>query len=138
MKRGWGVGYALRRHILQLYPPLDANIDLCQLAVVLKLRVGTMAFNEHYVVERTEIVTANLNGEEYYVKIEALADVNGNYHTRSYIYRHVEVKFPYPMPGDSQETQMWVDYDLPYTNRQDAEDAIKQALGFLEERCGHG
>ncbi len=96
-----------------------------------------MAFNEHYVIERTEIVTANLRGDVYYIKIEALADGNGNYQTRSYILRHVNLTFSYPMPGDSTENQIWVEYDLPYTNRQNAKDAIKQALGFLEERCTH-
>lgn len=93
-----------------------------------------MKFNEHYIVARTEMVVVDLNGESQTIRVEALDGGNGYFSTRAYIQRSVKVTYEYPMASDMPYVNVWVDYDLPWTNRDTAEGAIKQALSFLFER----
>ncbi|MBB4347963.1 hypothetical protein [Aliirhizobium cellulosilyticum] len=95
-----------------------------------------MKFSEHYVVARTEIVVANINGEDHHIRVEALDDQKGSFSTRAYILRSVKVGYEFPIPSDGLYADMWLDFDLPWTHRDTAEGAIKQALSFLFERTG--
>ncbi len=99
------------------------------------------ACNEAYIVEKTVEVVADIGGESQTIRIEALRDLyNGRYSTRSYKEEHVTLQPTYPQRGgrnvrQPKEFRVWVGYDLPWTDRDDADGAISQALAFLSERC---
>lgn len=102
------------------------NIDFC---------------SEFYVVEKTVEVVVQILGESQTIRIEALQSLpQGKYSTRAYIQEHVTVQPTYPQTGSKfdrkpESVRVWVDYDLPWTNRESADEALHQALGFLSERC---
>ncbi len=97
--------------------------------------------NEFYVVEKTVEVVVQISGESQTIRIEALQSLlQGKYSTRAYIQEHVTVQPTYPKTGgkfdrEPESMRVWADYDLPWTNRESADDALNQALGFLSERC---
>lgn len=99
------------------------------------------ACNEAYIVEKTVEVVAENGGESQTIRIEALRDLrDGHYSTRAYRQEHVTLQPTYPQTGGEydqlpKEFRVWVDYDLPWTHRDDADGALSQALGFLSERC---
>ena len=102
------------------------NIDFC---------------NEFYVIEKTVEVVVEISGESQSIRIEALQSFpHLKYSTRAYIQKHVTVQPTYPKTGSNFELKpkdvcIWADYDLPWTDRESADQAINQALGFLKERC---
>ena len=97
--------------------------------------------SEFYTVEKTIEVVVTIGGESETIKIDALKDGNtGKYCTRAYREEHITVQPIYPQSGgsfdrESQDYRVWVDYDLPWTDRDSADAALNQALGFLGERC---
>lgn len=97
--------------------------------------------SEFYTVEKTIEVVVTIGGESERIKIDALRQGGtGEYSTRAYREEHITVQPTYPQSGGSfdrkpQNYRVWVDYDLPWTNRDSADAALNQALGFLQERC---
>ena len=93
---------------------------------------------EYSVVEKTIIIYTEIYGENRHVKIEALHDLkNNNYFTRGYYEKTFTLQ-----PSENYENgkyldkaesyKTWVTFDdLPWTNRQTADEAIKQALSLL-------
>ncbi len=100
--------------------------------------------SEVYVVERVvELVVANLRGESEQIRIEALRAPGSSgrkYHARAYIKEDITVQPTYPQGRgkfgrEPESFSVWVPYDLPWTDRETADEAIAQALFFLRERC---
>ncbi len=98
--------------------------------------------SEFYTVAKTIQVVVSRNGESMTVKIEALRnEETGRYSTRAYYEEHVTLQPTYPKAYGKYEREpddfiVWVSWlDLPWTDRDSAEAALGQALGFLRERC---
>ena len=100
----------------------DANIKLCE---------------EIYVVEKTIDIVVKMAGESKNIRIEALKSLpDGKYSTRAFIYEHLTVQTTYPQTGSKfdqkpKDAGVWIDYSMPWTNRDSADEALNQALGFL-------
>ncbi len=99
--------------------------------------------SEFYIVEKSIEVVANINGEDRQIRIDALNGPNSTirYSTASYIKEDITVQPTYPQTkGDfdskPERVQIWIAYDLPWTARDSADDALAQALSFLKERAG--
>lgn len=98
--------------------------------------------SEFYTVEKTIEVVVSISGQDQRVRIDALYDhVSGNYCTKAYIEENLTVQPTFPQSNGAygrapQDYQLWVGYDLPWTHRSTADDALDQALSFLEERVG--
>ena len=92
---------------------------------------------EFYVVEKTIDVVVNFAGESETIRIEALKSLpHGKYSTRAYISTHVTVQPTYPQTGGKfdqkpKDERVWIDYSLPWVDRESADAALNQALGFL-------
>ena len=98
--------------------------------------------SEFYIVERAIEVVVSIGGEAQQIRIEALygPDSATRYSTRAYIKEHVTVQPTYPQDSEGfvkkpESVSMWIAYDLPWTARSSADEALAQALGFLGERC---
>ena len=97
--------------------------------------------SEFYIVEKSIEVVVNIGGQSEQIRIDALR--NGEtevYSTNAYIWRHVTLQPTYPQTEgtfdkEQEKTRVWADFDLPWTNRDSADAALGQALGFLRERC---
>jgi hypothetical protein len=86
--------------------------------------------SEFYIVEKVVEVVTHIGGEPRQVRIEALKDKSGKYSTRGYILDHVKLQAAFS-DGETKSTTIWLPYDLPWTHRTTADDALTQALGFL-------
>jgi hypothetical protein len=97
--------------------------------------------SEFYTVEKTIEVVVTIAGESETIRIDAIKEGNtGKYSTRACRIEHLTVQPTYPQSGGSfdcvpQDYRVWVDYDLPWTDRDSADAALNQALGFLKDRC---
>jgi hypothetical protein len=95
--------------------------------------------SEFCVVAKVVEVVVNLGGANRTVRIEALDrfySTQPSYSTRAYIQESVTVQPTYPQSNGRFERKpesmrVWVPYDLPWTDRDSADGAIEQALGFL-------
>ena len=98
--------------------------------------------SEFYVVEQTIEVVVRKDDETKSIRIDALRDERtGRYKTKAYVLEDVTVQPTYPRTGSEfdskpENVRVWIGYDLPWTDRETAEDALRQALGFLSERYG--
>lgn len=96
--------------------------------------------SEFYVIEKTIEVVVNIKGENETIKIEAHHDLaDGSYKTRAFIQENLTLQPTYPQVGGKfgnkpDDFRVYVDYDLPWTHRDSADEALQQALGFLRER----
>lgn len=96
---------------------------------------------ESYVVEKIIEVVVQISGEPRTIRIEALRSLpQGKYSTRAQIEENVTVQPTYPQTGSKfdqkpKDVCIWVNYSLPWTDRESADEALNQALGFLKERC---
>lgn len=98
--------------------------------------------SEFYTVEKSIEVVVSLQGDPEQIRIEALRDERNSpakYSTRAYRLEPVTLQPTYPKTKDSHDSppkdfQIWVDYDLPWTATNSADDALMHALGFLRER----
>jgi hypothetical protein len=94
--------------------------------------------NEFYIVEKSVEVVVTLGGEARRVRIDALRDHAGKYSTHSYIKDEIKAHLTYRREHDEdgqKSVGLWLDYDLPWTDRSSADEALSQALHFLSERC---
>lgn len=97
--------------------------------------------SEFYIVEKSVEVVVVIAGESETIRIEAHKQgSSGGYCTHSFIQRHITVQPTYPQKNGSfvrkpESITVWATYDLPWTDRDSADAAISQALGFLGERC---
>ena len=97
--------------------------------------------DEFYVVEKSIEVVVKIAGEPQTIRIEALKSLpQAKYCTRAYIQEYVTLQPTFPQTGEKFDRKLedmciWVDYSLPWTDRESADDALNQALGFLRERC---
>jgi hypothetical protein len=96
--------------------------------------------SEFYIVEKSIEVVAKINGENRQIRIDALhgPDSTTRYSTASYMKEDITVQ---PQTnGDfdrkPESVQVWIAYNLPWTARDSADDALAQALSFLRERAG--
>jgi hypothetical protein len=96
---------------------------------------------EAYEVEKTIEVVVAIAGQTQRIRIEALRSISGgHYCTRASIESCVTVQPTFPQTNRTfdnkpEDVTIWAHYDLPWVNRQSADDALKQALGWLKERC---
>ncbi len=92
---------------------------------------------EFYVVEKSVEVEVTIAGEARRIRIDALRDYAGKYSTHSYIKEDINVQRTYRRGHeyDQKSVSVWIDYDLPWTGRLSADEALSQALHFLSERC---
>jgi len=103
----------------------DSSVDFC---------------SEFYVVEKAIEVVVGIGGENKTIRIEALRSRSGHYSTSAYVEESVRVQPAYSLPGEesaapARDVTIWVVFNLPWTDRDTADDALQQALGFLSERC---
>lgn len=97
--------------------------------------------SEFYTIAKSIEVVVSIQGKNETIRIEALQDaIRGTYCTASYIKTDVTLQPTYPQTNGSfdrhpEDFRIWVRYDLPWTDRGSADEALEQALGFLRERC---
>jgi hypothetical protein len=98
--------------------------------------------SEFYFVEETidVVVTLKATKESARIRLEALKETSGKYSVKSYIEEHFTLQPTYPKehgknPTPPRDVLVWVDYALPWVDRDSADAALTQALGFLRERC---
>ena len=98
--------------------------------------------SEFYFVEKSIEVIVSINGEPRRIRIDALHFPGSTvrYSTKSYIEEDITDQPTYPkntpkFSRKQESIKTWIAYDLPWTARNSADDAIAQALGFLEDRC---
>ncbi len=97
--------------------------------------------SEFYTVEKTIQVVVTIDGESQTIRIDALKEgATGRYSTKAYRQEHLAVQSAYSQSKSSfdrvmQDYHVWVNYDLPWTNGDNADAILNQALGFLKERC---
>jgi hypothetical protein len=94
--------------------------------------------SEFYIVEKSIEVVAKINGEDRQIRIDALhrPDSTTRYSTASYIKEDITVQPTYPQTnGDFERkpecVRVWIAYNLPWTARNSADEALAQALSFL-------
>jgi len=93
--------------------------------------------SEFYTVEKSIEVVVRIGGEQRRIRIDALRNArDGRVSTKAYIEEDVTVQPSYPQTGDTfgrkpEHIRAWISYDLAWTNRDSAEGALQQALGFL-------
>lgn len=98
---------------------------------------------EAYEIEKTidVVVTLKSSHEPRHVRIEALRDLSNNkYSTTAYVRENIIVQPTYPQSNGNfdrklSEMEIWIDYDLPWTDGDSADAVLTRALGFLRERC---
>ena len=96
---------------------------------------------EFYVVEKTVMLCVRIAGEDKTIRIEAIKRLPNNiYDTRAYILETCCVNPSTPLAGIKLDegpynNKIWMEFDLLYTNRKTADEAIEQALSFLREEC---
>lgn len=97
--------------------------------------------SEFYTVEKTVEVVVTIGSGSERIRIDALKDgTTGKFSTKAYREEHLTVHPTYPQTVGSfdhapQDYRIWVDYDLPWTDRDSADAALNQAFVFLKERC---
>ena len=93
--------------------------------------------SEFYDVEKSIELVAKFKGQQERFRIDVLASAGGNCSTRAYIEVEVVLTLPLQVPSTGpMRTRVWVTFDLlPWTSRPDADGALVQALGFLEDAC---
>ena len=97
--------------------------------------------SEFYTVEKSIEVVVTIRGEDETIRIDALKDeLIGRYKTKAYREEHVTLQPTYPQTQGAfdrqpQDYRVWVDYALPWTDRESADGALNQALDFLSDRC---
>lgn len=98
--------------------------------------------SEFYSVEKSIQVVVSRGGTQMTVKIDALRDEeNGKYSIAAYYQEHVTMQPTYPQsygkfdqkPDDFIAWVNWIDF--PWVHADSAEGALRQALGFLRDRC---
>ncbi len=105
-----------------------------------------MPFQEVYEIVQTVDVVAALkpNGDVSTIRIEVLRDAlnpSGEFSTRAYLQEDVMLQPTYPQDGDgfqrrAESMTIWVVWvDFPWTNRDTADGALQQALGWLRDHC---
>lgn len=93
-----------------------------------------------YVTEMAIDILVPIGEHDRRIRIEALKDCRtGRYTTRAYLEEAVTLQPTFPQTNGSfdrspEEFSVWVNYELPWTDRDTAEQAIKQSLGFLADR----
>jgi hypothetical protein len=98
---------------------------------------------EVYTVERTVEVVVDLaeSEEPTTIRIEVLRDEQkGNYLTRAYRQETMTTQPTYPKVGvrstkRPEDHELWLPYDLAWTDRPSADQAMEQALSFLKKQC---
>lgn len=97
-------------------------------------------FNEFYEVAKTVQFVKSYGGEDRTFKIEALFDPkSGSYSTSAYIQEYVTLQPSYPVvngiyTSKPTDYSVWVKFgNIGWTDRESAESAIEQALGFLSK-----
>lgn len=98
---------------------------------------------EAYEIEKTidVVVTLKSSHEPRRVRIEALKNLSNNkYSTTAYVRENITVQPTHPQSKGNfdrkpSEMEIWIDYYLPWTNGDSADDVLTRALGFLRERC---
>jgi hypothetical protein len=94
---------------------------------------------EFYVVEKTVELVITTEHNSVTIRVEALHDPRkGEFHARAYSREEFRIQ-PANLQTNSgcdcpgEVKSLWVNYDLPWTCRSTADDAISQALGFLRD-----
>jgi hypothetical protein len=97
--------------------------------------------SEFYIIEKAVEVEVRIAGEPKRIRIEAQyrAGIGPPYSTGAYIREEIAATPAYPHPKGSAPARpapfVWVTYNLPWTARDSADDAIAQALRFLRTEC---
>ena len=83
--------------------------------------------SEFYTIEKSIEVVVTIQGQEEQIRIDALRQgKTGNYSTKAYIERNLTLQPTYPKTNELFESapgdfRVWVNYDLPWTNRNSAD-----------------
>ena len=99
--------------------------------------------SEFYTIEKSIEVVVTIQGESERIRIDLLRDEEtGIYSTSAYIETHFTLQPTYPKTNESfdrkpEDFRVWADYDLPWVHQDSADVALRQALGFLKERCSN-
>lgn len=94
--------------------------------------------SEFYEVAKTVEFVMPYGGEDTQFRVEALHDLHsGRFSTRAYYYEHFHLQPSYPVVNgkftkNPADFQVWVPLpNAAWTDRDTADQAITQALGFL-------
>ena len=93
--------------------------------------------SEFFTVEKSIELVLRIRDEERRIRIDALRNApDGRFSTKAYIEEDLTAQPTYPKTGDSfnrrpENMRVWISFHLPWTNRDSAEEALQQALGFL-------
>ncbi|MGB5874480.1 MAG: hypothetical protein WBH56_12225 [Bacteroidota bacterium] len=96
--------------------------------------------DEFYIVEKTIEVVVNIKGESETIRIDAMKnEKTGKYCTRAYRDEQLTVQPTYPKTEgkydrNPEDCRIWVDYDLPWTDRNTANEALRQAIDLLRQQ----
>lgn len=96
--------------------------------------------DEAYEIVKSVIAAIEtIHGHET-VKIEVWHSLkDGHFSSRAYKREHVTAQPTYPLTGASHDKkpesmEIWVSYDLPWTQYDSIDAVISRAMGFLKER----
>ena len=90
--------------------------------------------DEFYTMEQAVELTVTIEDHKEQFRIEAIEGPEGLFSTRSYIKRAFRLSPAEPANAPLEAVELWVPSDLPATHRDRADDAIDQALSFLNDR----
>lgn len=96
---------------------------------------------EFYVVEKTVEIVVPMGGQSETIRIEALyAPGPDKYSTRAFRQENVTIQPTYPQTSgefdrEPVDVELWIDFNLPWTDGHTADDVVTQALFFLSEDC---
>jgi hypothetical protein len=91
--------------------------------------------SEFYTVAKAVEVVVDIGEEARRIRIEALESSTGGFSTKAYIEMDVVLSPVYQKTDGKQvKKAIWVDYELAWSDHDDADGAIDQALLWLSER----
>ncbi len=90
--------------------------------------------SEFYIVEKSIEVVVQIREVDRTFRIDALHNPTTNrYRTRASVLEQITVQPIYPQ-RKTELVRAWIEYNIPWTNKESADDALVQALGFLKEQ----
>jgi len=97
------------------------------------------SITEHREIEKTVEIVVEIDGESKTIRIDAVKferDGVTKYDTRGWVLENVTLQPTYPQTGsgfdrEPQRMQVWVAYSIPWVDRDSADAALAQAIGFI-------
>lgn len=102
---------------------------------------GYESITEYREVEKTIEIVLEVNGESKVIRIDAVKfEREGvtKYDTRGWVLESVTLQPTYPQTGGGfdrkpERMQVWAAYSIPWVDRDSADAALSQAIGFIAD-----